>query len=180
MTVYLTSDTHFGHKRILGLYPTTRPYTSVDEMNAQLVKQWNQQIKHTDLVYHLGDISLTNFETTMKILYQLNGRKILIRGNHDLKFIRDSRGKHEFISLFESVHDIYELNYKNQTIVMCHYPLLSWNKMYYGSIHCHGHCHGNITGLESKKAFDVGIDSTKQIAVTLDSIIFQAESRSNP
>lgn len=79
--VFFTSDTHFGHANIIKY--CARPYSSVEEMNRDLIERWNSVVGPLDTIYHLGDFSLGKVDPS-DILRKLNGkRKILIRGNHD-------------------------------------------------------------------------------------------------
>ena len=55
MTVWFTADTHFGHGGALGRFK--RPFRSVDEMDEALVARWNERVRHTDEVWHLGDFA---------------------------------------------------------------------------------------------------------------------------
>jgi len=52
-------------------------------MNEALVANWNKVVGPEDTVYYLGDFSFGNRDKTIWILNRLNGKKILIRGNHD-------------------------------------------------------------------------------------------------
>lgn len=96
--VWLISDTHFGHANIIKY--ANRPFDSVEEMNEALVENWNSVVKQGDKVYHLGDVTMNS--KSLDIMSRLNGRKVLIKGNHDtqkLKFYTphfyDIRGSHE-------------------------------------------------------------------------------------
>ena len=81
MTTFFTSDTHFFHKNVIPY--CERPYAGVEEMNAALVDNWNALVNKDDLVWHLGDVGFAGMTKLGPILDQLNGRKILVRGNHD-------------------------------------------------------------------------------------------------
>jgi calcineurin-like phosphoesterase family protein len=85
MTTFFTSDTHFGHARILEL--SDRPFRDVQHMNEMLIKNWNDVVAPTDHVYHLGDVALGSFEDSMKCVARLNGIKHLVMGNHDRLFV---------------------------------------------------------------------------------------------
>lgn len=68
-----------------------------------------------------------------------------------------------------------EIKYMGETFVLCHYPLLTWNKARRGAIHCHGHCHGTINTLNvDLKRFDVGVDVYSYTPVSIEQIIDEA------
>lgn len=88
MTIFFTADTHFGHYNIIK--HCNRPFTDSREMDAELIKRWNETVSAEDIVWHLGDLSLsTNLAYLTPIMQQLNGRKRLIYGNHDRCRIRE-------------------------------------------------------------------------------------------
>lgn len=80
MEQFFTSDTHFFHARLL---EKGRPFANVEDMNETMIQNWNSRVSANDLVWHLGDVSFGKSEPTREILNRLNGRKILVRGNHD-------------------------------------------------------------------------------------------------
>ena len=79
--VFFTSDTHFGHKNILGY--CNRPFADIVKMNRELIAKWNATVSINDVIYHLGDFALTKGNEAQMILSKLNGFKILVKGNHD-------------------------------------------------------------------------------------------------
>jgi calcineurin-like phosphoesterase family protein len=81
MNVFLTSDLHLGHINIVDL--CNRPFADVDEMNAAIVSRWNATVAEDDVVWVLGDVAMGNFTESMELVRTLQGRKILIPGNHD-------------------------------------------------------------------------------------------------
>ncbi len=92
--IFFTSDTHFGHERIIEL--AKRPFKSVEEMDDAMISRWNSVVGKADTVYHLGDYSLYHRKDTLKKLRErLNGKIILIAGNHD----RDKVLKHAGIDI---------------------------------------------------------------------------------
>jgi calcineurin-like phosphoesterase family protein len=87
---YFTSDHHFGHKKIVEY--SGRPFSSTEEMDAEMVRRWNARVRPEDTVYHLGDFSFGSLDDIIANVRRLNGRKILIVGNHDFyHFRRGSR-----------------------------------------------------------------------------------------
>jgi calcineurin-like phosphoesterase family protein len=132
-------------------------------MNEYIIEHWNQKIGVDDPVYHLGDFSFGEPEVWTSIIERLNGKIHLIRGNHDhhkkLRKLQTLSGKQ--IHMLGEYHELYvedeELDTK-QLIVMCHYPIESWNKRHHGAWHLHGHCHGTILSPDSQARLDVGVD----------------------
>ncbi|WP_282826343.1 metallophosphoesterase family protein [Gulosibacter sediminis] len=78
---FVTSDHHFGHARIIEL--AERPFASLDEMHGELIAAWNRLVGPEDVVLHLGDLALGNREESIGVTAALNGRKLLVPGNHD-------------------------------------------------------------------------------------------------
>lgn len=79
---WVIADPHFGHKNIL-VYEN-RPFVDLEDMAKELIKNWNSCVGKNDTVYVLGDFTLTRRKDYIKsILDQLNGKKVLVMGNHD-------------------------------------------------------------------------------------------------
>lgn len=81
MTIFFTSDTHFGHERIIEL--EGRPFDSVESMNEALIDNWNSVVRDGDTVWHLGDAVMGSFAENVQALGRLNGMIQLVPGNHD-------------------------------------------------------------------------------------------------
>lgn len=144
MATYFTSDTHFGDHRVLNLYP--RPFASVAEMDAELIRRWNAVVEAGDEVWHLGDFARTA-QRAAEVLAQLNGRKHLILGNNDPVEVGEG---------WESVAPYAEIEREGRFLVLCHYPFRSWNRQHKGAFNLHGHSHGRMK--ELARQFDVGVD----------------------
>ena len=149
--VWFTSDTHFGHANIIRY--SNRPYQDKEEMDEALITNWNAKVQPGDLVYHLGDVFFCHEPVAGKILARLNGQKFLIFGNHD-KGLKNGMLKH----LFTWMGDYKEITVEGQKIILCHYPMITWNGSGRGSWMLHGHCHGNLTYPFEAKIHDVGVD----------------------
>lgn len=80
-TLYI-ADCHFYHRR-LNTEMDQRGFSSAEEMNDHMIRQWNAKVRKNDTVYILGDLSLADGFQTSGILDCLNGKKHLIEGNHD-------------------------------------------------------------------------------------------------
>jgi calcineurin-like phosphoesterase family protein len=89
---FYTSDTHFGHARIVEL--SNRPFDDVHHMNEEIIRRWNSVVGPEDHVYHLGDVALGPIMESLTCIRRLNGHKTLILGNHDRPFMK--KGKASF------------------------------------------------------------------------------------
>jgi calcineurin-like phosphoesterase family protein len=164
MITHFTSDLHFGHKNIIKY--TNRPFNSVEEMNESLIQTFNDKVDKDDTVYCLGDFAFMHANDLRDILSRLNGNIHLIYGNHD-KVIRSNV---DIQKQFASVGEYKEVTIDKQHIVMCHYPMVIWNRKHHNSWMLHGHCHGTLTYPFTGKIFDVGYDATKQITMTFEEL----------
>lgn len=168
--IYYTSDLHFCHRNIIGL--NNRPFANVEEMNETLITNWNNRVRKGDLVYVLGDIGYpknnADTQATIELIKKLNGRKVLVVGNHDRKLIKDK----EFIKCFENIQVYLEVNDNRRKVVLFHYPIEEWNGFYRDAIHLYGHVHNNKVGLRTiKNRYNVGVDVNDYMPVTLDEIL---------
>ena len=154
--IWFTSDHHFDHKNIIKF--SNRPFNSVEEMDEELIKRWNEKVQPKDDVYHLGDIGLCPSGRLKEILDRLNGNIFLIRGNHD--------GAAESCkSRFEWIKDYYKLKVpdeaaqgKEQSLILLHYAMRVWDKSHWGAYHLYGHSHGELPDDINSLSFDVGVD----------------------
>jgi calcineurin-like phosphoesterase family protein len=171
MKIFVTSDLHFGHKNIIKY--ENRPYENIEQMDYDYMKIWNKQVNNDDLIYVLGDFSWYKGKKTNEILKQLNGRKILIIGNHDKNFLDDTKFDK---TLFEEITYYKEINSNKTKIIMCHYPIADWNLKSNGSIHLYGHVHSmknETTDFMNtqKNSYNVGIDIWGKLKELEDFII---------
>lgn len=165
MDIFVTADLHFGHKNIIKY--ENRPYETIEQMDEDLIKKWNETVKKNDTIYILGDFSWYKGEKTNEILKQLNGTKILIIGNHDGNFLKD---KNFDTSLFEEIKYYKEIKHNKKTYILFHYPIVEHNGKMYGNIHLYGHIHSMNLELEKSLmplAFNVGIDRNKYRPVNI-------------
>jgi calcineurin-like phosphoesterase family protein len=139
-------------------------------MNETMVKEWNDLIDMDDTVYVLGDVAFLPAQKATEYMRRLNGRKILIQGNHDYKLLNDP----EFRACFEQVHHYLEITYNGTKVCLFHYPIKEWNQAHRGSVMLHGHLHGGISGMEEFRCRDMGMDATGRIAVTMEDAIRDA------
>lgn len=163
---FITSDTHFGHKNILK--HAGRPFSSVEEMDRELIARWNAKVPENAVVYHLGDFCLGTPEYAFEVLAQLNGKIRWFLGNHDSWVTTKSdagqkpRSKYmnrvrEAVEWFRP-YSFHETKTEDgRLVVMSHYAFDVWNRSHHGAWHLHGHSHGTLPD-GGRLRMDVGID----------------------
>lgn len=127
-----------------------------------MVENWNSLVKPTDNVFHLGDFAFMQLQPLRELLYNLNGFKTLILGNHDKVIIENRAKLTRDPKLFLGIVDYLELDQqvagdKGTKIILAHYGHRVWNKAHYGSIHLYGHSHGTLPPFG--RSVDVGVDA---------------------
>lgn len=162
MTLWFSSDLHFGHANIIKY--CNRPFSSVDEMNIALIDNWNALVNPDDEVYLLGDVSFLPAAQTDGILNRLLGKIHLVKGNHD-------RPAKLNLNRFASVSDLLDVKLTGRldnwhvnggmlakNIVMCHYAMKVWNGRHHGNWHLYGHSHNTLPDDPASLSIDVGVD----------------------
>lgn len=170
MNVWFTSDTHFNHTNIIEY--CDRPFDSVEEMNETIIRRWNDRVDHDDHVYHLGDVGLGRAGDLNPILNRLNGKIYLIRGNHEsCAQNKMNRDRFEWIRYYYILNcGMYNPDWNDYELILFHFPIETWNKRHYGTVHLHGHIHSGDQKT-SENRFDVGVDSWGFEPVRLEEFI---------
>jgi len=155
MTIFYTSDLHLGHSNIIKY--CNRPFRDAGHMDAVIIANWNSIVTNNDTIYCLGDFSFGNHAP---YLSRLNGKKILIKGNHDKNpSITDG---------WDEVHSYLEIRDAGKHITLCHYKMEVFNKSHHGSLQFYGHSHGQLPGNDQQT--DVGVDAWEFFPVPLQDI----------
>lgn len=172
---WITSDHHFGHENIIKF--CDRPFEDVDEMNKELIDNWNDRVEKYDTVYHLGDFTLGNLRSFDRYVRRLNGNISIIPGGHDHRWLFDY--DEEFFSVeYENkisiLPPLFTLEIEQEDdyplpVVMCHYAMRVWDRSHYGSAHFYGHSHGNLESREN--SMDVGVDCHNYAPIRLEEAI---------
>ena len=131
------SDTHFGHANIIKY--DNRPWKSAQEMDEAMIELWNNHVKKTDAVYHLGDVVWGEFKSWEKILSQLNGTIYFVKGNHDKVSIIENiccgNAFRHYAGEQITVDD------GGRHVVLNHCPILCYPNNFAGWYHLYGHVH---------------------------------------
>ena len=134
-SVFLVSDTHFGHLGVCKFMRNDgmtklRPWDTPEEMDEEMVKRWNEVVKPNDKVYHLGDVVINR--KALHIMHRLNGDKVLIKGNHDIFKLED------YIPHFRDIRGYHVMS----GTILSHVPLHADHVGRFG-VNIHGHTHAN-------------------------------------
>lgn len=134
-SVFLVSDTHFGHAGVCRFtrddgFTKLRPWDDPAEMDEAMVKAWNETVKPTDKVYHLGDVVINR--KALSIMHRLNGDKVLIKGNHDIFKLSD------YTPHFRDIRAYHVMN----NMILSHIPIHP-DGLYRFKANIHGHLHAN-------------------------------------
>ena len=134
-SVWLISDTHFGHEKTCTVFKRSdgsplRPFANAEEMDEFMIKAWNERVRPGDKVYHLGDVVINR--KFLHVLGRLNGDKVLIRGNHDIFKLED------YTEYFRDVRGYHVMN----GLILSHVPVHHAQLGRFGA-NIHGHLHAN-------------------------------------
>lgn len=174
--VFVTSDNHFGHQNILRYEDrvSKMQITTLEEHDNILKNNWNNVVGKNDLVIIMGDFSFKKAIPTMELLNELNGDKVLIRGNHDI-YLDDKKFDN---SVFKGVFDYIEAKYRGQEMCLMHYPIQSFkhqNRIENNSVLLFGHIHSENC-IIPKKSYNVGVDVNNYTPIPLEIAIGKANS----
>jgi len=163
---YYTADLHLGYTPIL--HDTARPFKTIEEMDQTLIANWNQKVTPQDTVYIVGDFSYNNGIVPLDYLKQLNGKKHLIRGNHETG-MPDAQ---KYYECCESVTDFLEINDGDSHILLCHYPILYGKRGYMIHGHIHNQRNAAYTILKSlSRVLNAGVDINFYFPASLAELI---------
>ena len=167
---YYISDLHLGHANIMK--HSKRPFSSVEEMDETIIKNWNSVVNDEDDVYIGGDVFYKG-KNPLEYLKRLKGKKHLCIGNHDGRILKDFNCRKCFVE----IKDIMTIKDGDKTIVLCHYPMVEWNGFFRGALHFYGHIHNNTDNETYKRVYDIqnsyniGIDILGFYPRTLNEVI---------
>jgi calcineurin-like phosphoesterase family protein len=109
--LWITADTHFWHEK--GMIFFNRPYHNVKQMNLAMIRNWNRVVRKDDTIFHLGDFCVDTDSRARDIMKQLNGHKILVKGNHD-------RDKSRMLSI--GFNEVYTPPIERYGAILTHFP----------------------------------------------------------
>lgn len=177
--IFLTSDTHFGHDR--EFIWKVRGFSSVEEMNEEYIKRWNEVVEPDDEVYHLGDFALGDLKN-VEFLNRLNGKIHLVWGNHDTE-TRKAYILEHCPNVVESGYALM-LHYRKYHFYMSHFPSVTSNlekeNLHQATLNLYGHTHQKTNFFNDMPfMYHVGVDSHNGYPILLDTIIEDMKAEVN-
>lgn len=155
--VFFTADLHLGHSNIIRY--CDRPFKDIDEMNEYIIESWNSVVRESSSVYLLGDVAMRNNDRLGDLLDALHGQITLIKGNHDDGVINKHKRRFNAMKRMHEIRVVDPDAYQGRRkIILCHYPMITWNGSHHGTWHLHGHCHGTLPDDPHAFRLDVGVD----------------------
>ena len=164
-SVFLVSDTHFGHAGVCRFtHPDDpdvklRPWDNADEMDEEMIQRWNDRVRPTDKVYHLGDVVINR--KALKTLHRLNGDKVLIRGNHDI--FPDV----EYREYFRELRAYHVMN----GMILSHIPIHPESLGRFG-VNIHGHLHASRVKMEPVGKYGIPVIDPRYHCVCVEQTDF--------
>lgn len=201
--VYFFSDLHVCHERDFILGP--RGFKTAEESKETLIKNWNERVTNNDTIFLLGDTVVgagtKGLEVFDELLRRLNYRALyVLPGNHPSGYTQrfdeviantniDNYFRLTFsLDGFKTIHlvpNYFEIYVNGKSIVLSHYPILSYNGMNKGGFLLHGHSHGNLSRSEigreySKgKVLEVSPEVIGNAPISFDEVFTLLNGRSN-
>jgi calcineurin-like phosphoesterase family protein len=188
MNSFLAADLHFEHPGITNERQGVRlrPFLSVEEHDEAIIERWNKKVGPYDKVFVLGDLCMK--VKGLKKICQLNGKKHLIKGNHDIFDIELYKDFYQISSC-----RVLDLPHVPTRMLLTHIPVHPMELDRF-RFNVHGHLHdkavmlhdfrrnanGDITYAESKadpRYMCVSMEHTNYEPIALDEVIAEKAKR---
>tara|TARA_Y100001963_G_scaffold160161_1_gene268470 strand:- start:2260 stop:2784 length:525 start_codon:yes stop_codon:yes gene_type:complete len=163
---FLTSDPHWGHKGVTHFTrqdgSPLRPWDDPDEMDEAMVDNWNKVVNPEDRVYVLGDLAINR--KAIPTIARCNGRKKLVKGNHDIFKLKD------YEPYFDDILAYHVLD----KFLLCHIPVHPNQIARWCEGNIHGHLHSNLVlkedGTPDERYINVSVEHTNFTPIDFEEI----------
>ena len=161
MNTWITADWHLGETRmeLMG-----RPFRNTHHMADVLLENHNALVKPDDLVIVNGDVCYQKTPEWLPYVKEFNGRKILVRGNHDRVFT-DEQLKPYFDEIVADGGG-FDMTVEGINCHITHYPTEGTPNAFNLTGHVHAAWKYQLN------QFNVGVDVNHFRPVNLDKIPF--------
>ena len=168
---WVVSDTHFGHLGMCRFLnddgSKLRPWDNTEDMDEVLVNNWNSVVADEDRVYHLGDVVIN--KKHLHTLYRLKGRKVLVKGNHDIFKLKDYTPHFDDIRAY-----VVKKTPQGGKCILSHIPVHPESLGRFG-LNIHGHLHSNLVrdkrGKADTRYVNVSVEQTNYFPILLQDAI---------
>ena len=169
--IWFTSDLHFGHNKEFLYKP--RGFNSITEHDETIISNFNSVVSNDDVLVILGDVMLGDNSYGIKCLNRLNGRKFIIRGNHDTdkrwaEYAESSNARLLDLALVEKI--------RGYLCYLSHYPTATSNfdadkplRQQLLNLSGHTHCKEKFNNLT--RSYNVAVDAHNNFPVEFNTII---------
>lgn len=155
------ADPHFGHAGVCRFTRSDgsklRPWDDPDRMTEDMIQWYNELVHPEDRVYILGDVAM-NRKALDRSVPRLNGRKVLVKGNHDV----------DKLSYYAQHFDDVRAYVVKKGFIMSHIPIHP-GSMGRWVVNIHGHLHYQTVG--DKRYFCASVEHTDYRPILLDRIL---------
>lgn len=152
---FFIGDCHFGHKKVTQF----RPWPTVEEHDAELMRRWQSVVRQQDTVYVVGDCAFGT--AALDKFGWLAGTKKLVMGNHD------TTATATYLKYFSRVIGCAEINNWLVTHIPVHESQFArW------PLNIHGHTHANK--INDPRYFCVSAEQIDYTPITVEQIIARA------
>ena len=163
---WVIADTHFGHKGVCHFTRNDgsdlRPWGTPEEMDEAMVALWNDIVHDVDRVYILGDLVINR--RCLPTVSRLKGRKVLVKGNHDIFKLKD------YTPYFDDIRAyVVGKCHSGKMYIMSHIPIHPACLGDRWAVNIHGHLHSNT--LDDPKYICVSVEQTGFKPTDLNDII---------
>lgn len=156
---FITADWHLGEDRFQIMQ---RPFKTTEEMSKALVEKHNSLVKPDDILIFVGDaVYDPSFASDIA---KFNGRKIIVKGNHDVKLSDEELS--EYFELVIPEGDGIELKVGGVACFITHYPTRGRKDRF----NLVGHIHS--AWKYQLNSMNIGVDTNHFYPYKLDTVPF--------
>ncbi len=164
---WVLADPHFGHANICNFLredgSKLRPWDNVKDHDEALIQNWNKVVDDKDRVYVLGDLCM--HRRGISIVSACKGRKVLVKGNHDIFHLKD------YTPYFDDIRAYVVMpKFKGDTkLIMSHIPIHPESLGRFG-VNVHGHLHDGVVK-DDNRYICVSMEHINYTPVLLDNLL---------
>ena len=164
---WVTADPHWGHAGVCRFtlddgVTKLRPWDNPDDMDVDMIKAWNAVVKPEDRVYVLGDLAINR--KSVPTIGRCHGRKVLVKGNHDIFDLKD------YLPFFDDIRAyVVKKTPQGGKLIMSHIPIHEESLGRWG-LNIHGHLHAHTVKKRTK--YNTLVDDKRYVCVSVEQTNF--------